>query len=197
MKDHKENHYLEHGFDFDFKFHTIGYIVKIINETKCKRILSVGCGNGFIENVINSCFKDLKIVGIDFDTSRIEYAKFNYPDVEFKLGDITKLDPRVLSNFDLVYFVNASSFIKKEDLVDLYNTLRDNGCKHIIDASGYLHGKKLLIRFLKGLLNMPFESKHYWRSIKEFNKAYLECNLKVVERHRFGKHIITKLEVSK
>lgn len=64
-------------------------IGEIINKTTPSNesiILDVGCGTGHHVGRIGS--QDLNILGVDISPSMIAKAKENYPDYDFKLGDV-------------------------------------------------------------------------------------------------------------
>lgn len=89
-----------------------------IPERKYKRVLDIGCGNGFIT-------KDLpgeQIVGIDISEKAIKYAKkkFENERIKFECLSIFELNNRDLQKFDLIvitgvlypqYIGNSNSLI--------------------------------------------------------------------------------------
>jgi SAM-dependent methyltransferase len=94
---------------------------------KNKSVLCVGCGTGEECNYIKSLGVK-KIVGIDISKRLIGYAKKNYPDIEFYVMDMEKLDfPR--SSFDFVYSSLVFHYLKDwtKALKSIYKVLKNNG----------------------------------------------------------------------
>lgn len=83
---------IKSGYDDSY----INYIIPwVLNKIKASTnpdstILDIGCGCGFLTNVIFNTGRK-KIVGIDISPRSIEYAKGNYPKIEFICKDICSL----------------------------------------------------------------------------------------------------------
>ena len=76
-------------------------------------ILDVGCGNGrLIENLKN---KSVTYLGVDNSEELIKLASINYPDKNFKVLDILKLET-LNQKFDLVISVAVLHHLPSKDL---------------------------------------------------------------------------------
>ncbi len=71
-------------------FHTI--LESFFSKTNAKKVLDVGCGEGYTTSFIRSRHKDVSICGIDLEESIIALARQLHPGIVFKKGDIYKLD---------------------------------------------------------------------------------------------------------
>jgi len=81
--------------------------------TNNAKILDLGCGNGRLFDVLNE--KKVDYIGIDASSSIIDKARINYPNAEFKLGDMANLDfPD--ENFDAVFAVASFHHIPDKKL---------------------------------------------------------------------------------
>lgn len=89
----------------------VAYEVKRI---KPRSLLSVGCGEGFDLKHILEIYKPSKVVGVDFDSDALAYARKQLPKVEFKRADARKL-PFSKNQFDLVIALEVIEHIQEYD----------------------------------------------------------------------------------
>ncbi|HHU48598.1 MAG TPA: methyltransferase domain-containing protein [Clostridiales bacterium] len=68
-----------------------------------KRIIDVGCGPGNSTRVLASKFSDAYILGVDKSENMISSAKMNYPNLDFKLCDISSEISSLDRDFDIVF----------------------------------------------------------------------------------------------
>jgi len=124
-------------------------------------VLDVGCGNGALTYDLSKKVK--KVIGIDLNKGNIKIAKEKYsaPNIEYKIGDVTKDLPN-----------------QKFDVVILSNVL-----EHIQDRAEFLNKIKNLTP--KILIRVPMINRDWitlykkelgveWRSDKTH---YIECTL--------------------
>lgn len=93
-------------------FHYYLQALNNVNINKRIKILNLGINNGDEFEIIRkhvSNFKDLELVGIDYCSSAIEYAKNNFPykNVNFYQHDINNLDSLKLEKFDLIITIGT------------------------------------------------------------------------------------------
>jgi ubiquinone/menaquinone biosynthesis C-methylase UbiE len=67
----------------------IDEFLEYLQMSKGKVILDLGCGPGVNSAYMHS--KGFQVVGIDLSTKMVEYARSKNPNVDFRLGDMTKL----------------------------------------------------------------------------------------------------------
>lgn len=72
----------------------LGAIIKLIKETKVKRILDCGCGEGVVLHYVAQNLKDVEITGFDFDKSFVKLAQKNVPRAKIVEGSIYKIPYR-------------------------------------------------------------------------------------------------------
>ncbi len=95
-------------------------------------ILDVGCGRGgSAEYVRRHGWGNL--VGIDRDADSIEYAKANYPAIEFHTCDVLDVPANVKREFDVIYMLNAFyAFAEQRDALEALRTVAKPGARLVI-----------------------------------------------------------------
>jgi ubiquinone/menaquinone biosynthesis C-methylase UbiE len=106
-----------------------------------KRILEIGCGQGFKSHVLSNNKKNL-VVGIDLSKKDLKIAKKRYPDIKFMYMNAEKL------SFKKNYFdeVHAYDILEHVDHLDLVL----NEVNRILKKGG---------RFF---INIPYHKSEYW-----------------------------------
>lgn len=64
------------------------------------RVIDVGCGDGKFTNLISKLY-DVKVTGIDSDSSKIEKTKTSFPEIEFITGSAYDYEEELLSKNDI------------------------------------------------------------------------------------------------
>jgi ubiquinone/menaquinone biosynthesis C-methylase UbiE len=77
-----------------------------IPKTSQNWILDVGCGRGGSASYLRDHGWG-NLAGIDRDSDSIDYAKANYPEVEFHTCDVLDVPTTVKREFDVIYMLNA------------------------------------------------------------------------------------------
>ena len=83
----------------------VGEIVNKTSPSSESIILDIGCGTGHHVNQLSS--KNLKVIGIDISSSMIAKAKENYPQYDFRLGNVLEnniLQPSSFTHILCLYF---------------------------------------------------------------------------------------------
>jgi trans-aconitate 2-methyltransferase len=98
-----------------------------INVQSPKKIIDVGCGPGNSTYVLSKRWPESKIVGIDNSASMIESAKKNYPDIEWRITDATKIKRN--EKYDIIFSNATIQWIPNQEklIFDLVNMLEENG----------------------------------------------------------------------
>ncbi|VVB79327.1 Ubiquinone biosynthesis O-methyltransferase [uncultured archaeon] len=74
--------------------------LKLLGNVKNKKILDLGCGPGFYLKILAN--KKARVKGIDISEESVKIARKENPDIEIKIGDVTKKLPYKDSEFDIV-----------------------------------------------------------------------------------------------
>jgi ubiquinone/menaquinone biosynthesis C-methylase UbiE len=90
----------------------IDEFLEYLQKDNGKVILDLGSGPGINAAYIYS--KNFQVVGIDLSEKMVEYAKSKYPQIEFRLGDMTKLSfpsnrfDGILASYSLIHLTKDS-----------------------------------------------------------------------------------------
>ena len=77
-------------------------------------VLDVGCGNGRLVDAFKD--KEIKYLGVDNSEELIKFAKSQYPDREFSVGNILELGKIAQMNFDHVFSIAVLHHLPGEKL---------------------------------------------------------------------------------
>ena len=122
-------------------------------------VLDLGCGTG----QLLAALKPARGVGIDFSSGMIDVARRNYPDLEFRVGDIE--DPSVLAALDgpfdvIVLSDTIGSLDDCEGMIGNLHGLCSRDTRLVIAYYSYLWEPVLMLAEKLGL-KMPQESQNY------------------------------------
>ena len=126
--------------NFVFKFGED--VVQLLNPGQGERILDLGCGTGYLTNLIAQA--GARVTGIDNSPAMIERARAAYPDLDFHVMSAT--DFHFNSLFDAV-FSNAVLHwvLDKENAIDhIYHALRPGG-RLILEMGGKGNNEDILV----------------------------------------------------
>lgn len=89
-----------------------------VNDLSSAKVLALGCGSGEeVELLRSKGIKDENIIGIDISSKLIEIAKQNYPEIDFRVGNMEDLSDFSSSSFDLVYSSLAMHYLESWEKV--------------------------------------------------------------------------------
>lgn len=100
-----------------------------INIDNPKKIIDIGCGPGNSTQVLACKFPNAYILGVDNSPNMIETAKRNYPNLDFKICDVSKELSIFENNFDVVFSNACIQWIPNHNqiLKNLIGLLKPNG----------------------------------------------------------------------
>ncbi|MEI9933374.1 MAG: class I SAM-dependent methyltransferase [Ferruginibacter sp.] len=99
--------------DFVFKYGED--VVELLNPQVGERVLDLGCGTGYLTNVIAT--SGAEVIGIDSSADMIKKAKQEYPLVEFHVMNAE--DFHFAKKFDAIFSNAALHWVlKKEKAID-------------------------------------------------------------------------------
>jgi trans-aconitate 2-methyltransferase len=98
-----------------------------INVENPEKIMDVGCGPGNSTNVLSIRWPESEIIGIDNSASMIESARKNYPEMEWKVEDVTRMETE--EKYDIIFSNATIQWIKDQEklIKDLVKILKDDG----------------------------------------------------------------------
>jgi len=104
-------------------------LVNRINVLNPKKILDVGCGPGNSTEVLYNKYPNAFILGIDKSKEMITTAKMNYPNLDFKLCDVSRDLSELDSDFDIVFSNACIQWVPDHEILlkNMINLLNENG----------------------------------------------------------------------
>jgi len=146
-----------------------------------KRILDVGCGEGFLAKLLME--KGNEVFGIDISEHAVELAKKN--GVKALVCDIENEDLPFKESFDVIILSEIlEHLISPKEIIEKLKPCLNNGGYFIFTFPNIAYCKyrlQLLFgRFPKQYLYNRGEHLHYW-SILDFMDFLTDCGLKCVE----------------
>jgi len=87
-------------------------IVFLVGSIEVKKVLDIGCGEGFVINKLLSSYPHFKIIGLDINADVLCFAKHLNPRVEFIEGDINNF-PLKKKSFDLVMAIEVLEHMRR------------------------------------------------------------------------------------
>jgi len=98
-------------------------IIQLIGKYKPHRILDIGCGDGYLTNILSEEYPQAALYGIDV------YPKHKKFKGEYKKGDITEALPYKNGQFDCIVLGEVIEHVPNPDFVlrEIYRVLKKNG----------------------------------------------------------------------
>lgn len=93
--DKKYQHFIKSIFISRF----IGEIASLVISSGAKKIIDIGCGEGYSDQLLLGQLSGIKIVGVDKNEQFLKKARTRNPQVTYQKGDIYKMEGR--QEFDL------------------------------------------------------------------------------------------------
>lgn len=179
----------------------INYVDRIIKSHPFKRIMDLGCANGYSTITLARLNRNIEFVGADLNYDMIEVAmesleRENLPNLEFRQLDITKdvLTERYDFIFAIRVFQNIESLeMQKKVFNTVYNLLNTNGMFLYIES--YVDGYKRLNedRITMGLTPLPIH-EHLTLLTDDFDNYVSEqMDLSIREFLSSSYYLITRL----
>jgi SAM-dependent methyltransferase len=97
------------------------------------RILDIGCGTGALYKVISESGYAVHYVGLDLNSSYIEYASNLYPQAQFFCSDVAKLSDIIQEKFDAIIILNVLHHLDDVCVDSLFHD-----CKKYLNRGGRL-----------------------------------------------------------
>ena len=118
-----------------------------------KNILDIGCGPGNSTAVLKQMFPRSYISGVDNSEDMIKKAKKTYPDIDFRICDVTReLD--ALDNYDVIFSNACLQWIPdhRKFIPMLFDKLNKNG---VLAVQMPMNGQEKLFKIMNEVISEP------------------------------------------
>jgi SAM-dependent methyltransferase len=130
----------------------------ILKHPRVKRILDLGCGNGWMCNALNN--RGYAVVGIDVNGLELEQAARLFPNCSFYERDIFE-DNADLGTFDVIIISAALQYFKEP--VQLIELLKRN----LLDKDGFILIADTKFYSPEEVESAQLRTQHYYQSLQE------------------------------
>lgn len=132
--------------DFVFKYGE--YLVQLLTPQEGERILDIGCGTGYLTNLIAA--SGAFVTGMDSSIDMIAKARNEYPHLPFRLASVTDFDFN--EPFDALFSNAVLHWVteKEQAIACMYNNLKPGG--RLVLEMGGKGNVQLITRALKNAL---------------------------------------------
>ena len=155
---------------YNYSRNKINKVIKSLNKMNGS-ILEVGCGLGYVVDLIARNNQNIEINGCDISKKAIQIAKKKFPQYNFFVNDITSDKNKIDKKFDIVIFNQILWYILEKldhSFLNSHNILKNNGYFIISQAffrSGQNYGKDIVNGF-KGLDHVMKSKYNYLFELK-------------------------------
>jgi ubiquinone/menaquinone biosynthesis C-methylase UbiE len=164
------------------------------NKKKPLSILEVGCGNGWLSNMLAS-IAGSRITGIDINAIELNQAKkvFERSAVIFKNEDIRSLDSQD-GSFDIIVFAASIQYfpLLKNVIEKALALLNPAGEVHILDTHFYNEeelpsARKRTVEYFSSIGFASFSMYYFHHGLESLNKFNLQVLYTPSRLHFFGR----------
>ncbi len=152
-------------------------LVELLKPQQREKILDLGCGTGYLTNIIASGGAD--VIGIDNSIEMIAKARASYPQIDFYVQSATSF--HFEDHFDAVFSNAVLHWISdKEKVVShVFEYLKRNG-RFVLEMGGKHNVNKIIRALQKSLIKNGYEKNAatqpwYFPSLGEYT-SLLEAN---------------------
>lgn len=139
-----------------------------------KKILEIGCGNGYTMNILQPAFPGYTFTGLDFSEDLLQIARSrNLPGVSFEQGDVRKLDYEE-GSFDVVFtercIINLLTWEEQQQgLTEIRRVLKKGGYLLFIESftEGYDTLNKARNELGLDSIPMPHHNNYFDKAVFE------------------------------
>jgi len=146
---------------------------------KINSAVDLGCGPGYTTSMVAEATGAIEITGIDISKYFIELAMNQYPQYNFKIGDVTNLSLPL--QYDLVYCRFLLSHLKNiSDLLERWTQILNPGGYIIIDELEDIKTTapvfKKYLQINEGLINSQGAELYVGRYLDKFISKFIVLN---------------------
>ncbi len=158
----------------------LNYILKncelLSNEKDIVDILDAGCGEGFISDMIERNVENVRITGLEIETTALDIAKRMNKNVNYLQGDICRM-PFEDNRFDIVICTEVMEHLKEPDtaLQELARVAKKTILLTVPNEPWFCMGNLLVGKNISRLGNPEDHVNHWSRKkfVKYVEKQYL------------------------
>jgi trans-aconitate methyltransferase len=154
--------------DFVFKYGE--YLVQMLTPQEGERILDIGCGTGYLTNLIANA--GAFVTGMDNSIDMIAKARNEYPHLPFRLASVTDFDFN--EPFDAMFSNAVLHWVteKEQAIKSMYNNLKPGG-RLVLEMGGKGNVEKITNALKRALLNHGYKEQAnreiwYFPSVSEY-----------------------------
>lgn len=169
-------------------------LVNVLNPLPGEEILDVGCGTGYLANVVSE--RGAQVTGIDASPEMIAKAKHEYPAIDFMLMSAT--DIHLHRKFDAVFSNATLHWVldKQAAIACIYNAIKPGG-RFVMEMGGKGNVENIVAAVKQVLLNYGFEKEAginlwYFPSLSEYTCLLEAKGFRVTAAFHYDRD--TKLE---
>lgn len=148
--------------DFVFKYGE--YLVQMLTPQEGERILDIGCGTGYLTNLIAA--SGAFVTGMDSSIDMIAKARNEYPHLPFRLASVT--DFNFNEPFDAMFSNAVLHWVteKEQAVQSMYNNLKPGG-RLVLEMGGKGNVEKIIETLKQALRNHGYK-QHATRELWYF-----------------------------
>ena len=169
-------------------------LVNVLNPLPGEDILDVGCGTGYLANVISG--RGAQVTGIDASPEMIAKAQHEYPSIDFMLMLAT--DIHLQKKFDAVFSNATLHWVldKQAAIAGIYDAIKPGG-RFVMEMGGKGNVEIIVSAVKQVLLNHGFEKEAeinlwYFPSLSEYTSLLETKGFRVTAAFHYDRD--TKLE---
>lgn len=154
--------------DFVFKYGE--HLVQLLTPQEGERILDVGCGTGYLTNLIAS--SGAVVTGMDMSVDMIAKAKNQYPHLTFQVASVT--DFKFKEPFDAIFSNAVLHWVtdKEKAIRCMYKTLKPGG-RLVLEMGGKGNVERIVNALKTALLKHGYKKNAvrevwYYPSLSEY-----------------------------
>lgn len=165
--------------DFVFKYGE--YLVQMLTPQEGERILDVGCGTGYLTNLIAN--SGAMVTGMDNSIDMIARARNEYPHLPFRLASVT--DFNFNESYDALFSNAVLHWVteKEQAVKSMYNNLKPGG-RLVLEMGGKGNVQTIIQALKKALINHGYKQQAnrelwYFPSLSEYTGLLEEQGFRV------------------
>lgn len=162
-------------------------LLKYYNTKEDFKCLELGCNAGYNLKAVSQIFPKAVCQGIDIDKKVIDWAKEEYPNIDFRCCDILDIE-YPYDTYDFIFLPDILEHLTNPDLLieNLYHTLKDDGYIIACVPNSIMHYAILYHLIVMGNFDytstglLDNDHKHLF-TLRSFEKLFLNNDFNILE----------------